>query len=258
MNLYEKKWSIKKETIWFPALPEYLSGLRILHISDVHACLYRSQDVAVELLNNAVLEPFDLCVLTGDLILNAPIEFMPFMPVIKKISKKSPVVYVQGNHETLFFNDMKKMLGHIGVFTPDNERMLLDCAYGKISVIGTRDYNHLEKTRFHGLGSLLRKNDNRFNLIISHQPQIFRYIEEKCFKLGIILSGHTHGGQIRLPYMPTLYSPNQGFFPEYGDGAYYGKHNAMYVSKGIGSTYFPFRVFNKPEVTVVRLRKYRY
>ena len=71
--------------------------------------------------------------------------------------------------------------------------------------------------------------------------------------VDLVLSGHAHGGQIRLPFVGGLIAPGQGLFPEYDAGLYTEGDTHMVVSRGIGNSVFPFRVNNRPEIVVVTL-----
>lgn len=73
--------------------------------------------------------------------------------------------------------------------------------------------------------------------------------------MDLAFTGHAHGGQIRLPIIGALFAPNQGFLPEYDGGVHREKNTTMVVSKGIGSSLIPFRVFNKPEIVLVEINK---
>ncbi|MDF2506052.1 MAG: hypothetical protein K0R06_3547 [Clostridium sp.] len=70
-----------------------------------------------------------------------------------------------------------------------------------------------------------------------------------------MFSGHAHGGQIRIPFLGGILSPNQGFFPKYSEGMHREGETSMIVSRGLGNSLFPFRIFNRPELIVVTLKK---
>lgn len=70
----------------------------------------------------------------------------------------------------------------------------------------------------------------------------------------LVLAGHAHGGQFRLPWLGGVYAPNQGFFPKYDSGQYISGETAMIVSRGLGNSSFPFRINNRPEIVVVELK----
>ena len=72
-------------------------------------------------------------------------------------------------------------------------------------------------------------------------------------EIDLVLAGHTHGGQIRLPFIGGLVAPDQGFFPKYTDGFYTVEDTTMIVSRGLGNSIIPIRTFNRPELVVIKL-----
>lgn len=88
-------------------------------------------------------------------------------------------------------------------------------------------------------------------ILLSHRPEYFRtYVSES---IDLVLSGHAHGGQFRLPFIGGLIAPGQGIFPKYDAGAYSENRTTMIVSRGIGNSIIPVRFNNRPEVVIVHL-----
>lgn len=98
---------------------------------------------------------------------------------------------------------------------------------------------------------LLSKSNSNFNILLSHRPELFKIYRK--YKIDLVFSGHAHGGQIRIPFIGGLYSSSQGKFPKYTSGMYIKNDTAMVVSKGLGNSRFPFRIFNLPELVLVTL-----
>ena len=92
-----------------------------------------------------------------------------------------------------------------------------------------------------------------FKILLAHRPKMFPLYSEYGFDL--VLSGHAHGGQVRLPFADGLIAPNQGFFPEYTSGEYKRGNCTMIVSRGLGNSIIPQRLFNHPEIVVLTLSK---
>ena len=100
--------------------------------------------------------------------------------------------------------------------------------------------------------SEMDRGEEEFTLLLSHRPELFdTYVG--C-DMDLVLSGHAHGGQFRLPFVGGLIAPNQGLFPEYDAGLYSEGDTNMIVSRGIGNSLFPFRFNNRPEVVLVELK----
>lgn len=100
--------------------------------------------------------------------------------------------------------------------------------------------------------SSLTDGEDGFVLLLSHRPELFGLYAETGIEL--VLSGHVHGGQFRLPFVGGLYGPDQGVFPEYDAGLYTAGETNMVVSRGIGNSVFPVRFNNRPEVVLIELK----
>ena len=97
----------------------------------------------------------------------------------------------------------------------------------------------------------LAAEDSGFTILLSHRPELFEtYVDHD---MNLVLTGHAHGGQFRLPLIGGLIAPNQGLFPKYDAGAYSEGNTNMIVSRGLGNSIIPFRFNNRPEVVLVEL-----
>ncbi|MGI8314280.1 metallophosphoesterase [Halobacillus mangrovi] len=94
---------------------------------------------------------------------------------------------------------------------------------------------------------------SEFTILLSHRPEKFPLYQE--FNIDLILSGHAHGGQFTIPFDGGLVAPNQGFFPEYTAGKHKENGLVMVLSRGLGNSIIPQRIFNRPEVVTVTLIK---
>lgn len=227
-------------------------GLKILQISDLHS--NNPKKININIWKKIDKLDFDIVVITGDIVINNKNQIESHIPYINELAKNYPVYYVQGNHDLKGYDYIKQLLTDSGVVVLDNEKVEVKYNDMTFNLIGLRDYYYLRKTNFNGVFELLDGiNNDNFNIILEHQPQFIDYISEYNFDL--MISGHTHGGQIRLPFMPTLYAPGQGILPKYGDGLYKVNNTYLYISKGIGTTIFPIRLFNRPEIAVLTIEK---
>ncbi|MCL2400005.1 MAG: metallophosphoesterase [Defluviitaleaceae bacterium] len=257
------------EKVTFKNLPSYLRGLKILHIADLHGRSPHKMNFniwpAINQLN------VDMAVLTGDVVLDKANQIYPHLEGLKALCKKVPVFYVDGNHENECYNEMADLLSGIGVTVLYNRQG--DFAVGSVesgaskvvSVTGFRDYEYLSRNKFKGVSPLLDNMSAKggFHVVLTHQPQIFDWLcKTNASSINsnfsaLVLAGHTHGGQIRLPFFPTLYAPGQGVLPKYGDGWYEESDGQLklFISRGVGATHFWLRTFNPSEVAVIELQK---
>ena len=101
--------------------------------------------------------------------------------------------------------------------------------------------------------SNLKYDKNQFSILLSHRPEVFNvYVDNK---IDLVLTGHAHGGQIRIPFIGGLIAPNQGIFPKYTSGVFEEDATTMIVSRGIGNSILPYRINNRPELVIVTLKK---
>ena len=99
----------------------------------------------------------------------------------------------------------------------------------------------------------LEFNSNTFTILLSHRPELFELYAN--YKFALVLSGHAHGGQIRIPFIGGLVAPNQWLLPKYDSGLYEKDNTKMIVSRGIGNSVLPFRINNNPELIYINITK---
>ena len=258
---------IRYEKAAFSNLPSHLRNVKILHIADLHG--RNPHKMHRDIWPHVLALDFDMAVLTGDVILDDISQLYPHLDGLKALAESAPVFYVEGNHEDMCSYEMARLLESIGIIVLYNRRG--NFAVGRadkgrssvVSVAGLRDYYYLKKRRFKDVHPLLDDIaiTGGFHIILTHQPQIFDWVCKKAAHTdfsALVLAGHTHGGQLRLPFFPTLYAPGQGILPRYGDGWYQGDFNEkvkMFISRGVGGTHFHIRLFNPPEVAVIELQR---
>ena len=232
-------------------------NLKIAHVSDFHNT--RLKDKTVERLKEA--EP-DIIVVTGDLIDSRKTNVQISVDFMTEAVKIAPCYYVTGNHESRTpesLNELLVALNNIGVTVLRNESTLLDVNGEKINIIGIEDpmftlkrdsTKKAKATVYESLKPLVSKE--YYDLVLCHRPEVF----DSYVSLGVdlALSGHAHGGQVRLPLIKGIISPNQGIFPRYTEGLYTKENTNMIVSRGVGNSLIPFRINNKPEVLLITLK----
>lgn len=241
-----------------PDLPENFNGYRIAHISDLHNAEYgEGNEKLLTLLAEA--KP-DIIAITGDLVDSRETNIDVALNFAREAVKIAPCYYATGNHESRVqgFAELEQGLKAAGVVVLRNESTVLEKNGQAIQIIGLDDYTFFDGSSGvecvnNMLQALERVNGEAFSVLLSHRPE---FVEEMSMRgIEVILSGHAHGGQIRLPFVGGLYGPDQGYFPEYDAGLFCVGNTSMVVSRGLGNSQFPFRVNNRPEVVLIILEK---
>jgi len=247
-------------------IPKNFDGYKILQISDLHNKEFgKKQSDLVQYTKE--IDP-DIIVITGDIIdkrRTTKEDLYIGLEYIKQLNKEYPIYFVTGNHEVWrpkFYPEVRQALLTEGVIILENETYELELNGEKISLLGINDIAEIdgeyitekERHKFRNiLNGLVNKEGDNFKILLSHRPELINiYAEEK---VDLTFTGHAHGGQIRLPFTEGLFAPNQGVLPKYTSGIHYQDESAMVVSRGLGASIFPFRIFNRPEMVVVTLKR---
>ncbi|MDW7668155.1 MAG: metallophosphoesterase [Bacillota bacterium] len=241
-------------------IPSYFDGFKILQVSDLHNKKFgENQQKIIEKIEG--ISP-DIILITGDLIDRRKYDLNLAESFINQIVKIAPVYYSSGNHEAWSgkYSDIKMMLIKNEVTVLDNQVEKYYIDNESIHIIGLKDPAFLASNYLDGINTIvieefLTKYENKeeFEIVLSHRPELLDLYENH--DIDVVFSGHAHGGQIRLPYIGGILAPDQGFFPKYDEGRYDLGSTTMYVSRGLGNSIFPFRIFNRPELVVVNLHK---
>jgi len=249
---------VYRHVVYFDNLPPHLHGLRILQISDLHA--NNPDFISLNIWQYIYNLDFDVAVITGDIIMDGrwgnPCrvgDLRPHQQYLAALASRVPTFFVEGNHEAEQMAELRPLLESLGIIVLQNQTYLLEFGNSTLKIVGTRDFSAMMRdTDTFGDMFALFTNPADFRLVLTHNPRIFDKIKDNGQML--VLAGHTHGGQVRLPFMPTLFAGGQGVFPAYGDGFYCHKNAVLYVSRGVGTTYFPVRFWNRPEIAILELR----
>ena len=208
----------------------------IAQISDLH-----NDSKFVDELSEKIttLEP-DYIVITGDLITYYNPRIDIAMKLIENIQDIAPIYFVQGNHEyfSSCYDELKEQLSEKNVVILEDDFSETN----DLNIIGLLDASK----------TIIDVENDKFTLLLAHRPELFdTYVE---MNVDLVLAGHTHGGQICLPFFGGFYAPNQGFFPKYLVGRYQSENTTMIISRGIGTGKIPFRFLSDPELVVVRIQ----
>ncbi|MBP3445950.1 MAG: metallophosphoesterase, partial [Clostridia bacterium] len=196
-------------TVSSDRLPEAFNGYRIAHISDLHnAKIGENNKNLIAMLQDA--EP-DIIAITGDLIDSRNTDIEIAIQFAEEAVKIAPCYYVTGNHEARVseYDDLKNGLTELGIIILEDERIYLDQNGETITLIGINDpsfksdylFGDSETVVETHLQELMNESDS-FTLLLSHRPELFEiYVNNE---VDLVLSGHAHGGQFRLPFVGGL------------------------------------------------------
>lgn len=249
------KYNVKSEDI-----PSEFDNFRIVQISDLHNAEFGENNEKLLLMLKQA--DADIIAITGDMIDSRNTDIDVAISFAQKAVNIAPVYYVNGNHESRVLGEYEKLkqgLTDAGVNILENSSADITIGDEAITLIGINDPTFrmdivddtMEQNIAHQLVNVIPDNDN-YKVLLAHRPE---YFDVYAGKVDLVLSGHAHGGQFRIPFIGGLVAPGQGFFPEYYEGSHIKENTEMIVSRGIGNSIIPFRINNKPEIIVAELTK---
>ena len=234
-------------------------SIRIVLITDLHSHIYgKNQAKLVSLIKK---QKPDIIALAGD-IADDQVPIEGTKQLLAGLNGLAPIYYVSGNHE-FWSNDIiniKDTITKYDVIILENSYEQIKVRNSNIIIGGVDDpdvvkYDKLDfdwQGEMHKTFSELQDKPD-FKIFLAHRPELIEIHKEYSFDL--VLSGHSHGGQVRLPFILNgLFAPNQGWFPKYAGGVY--KHDSLthIVSRGLSYNPRLPRVFNPPEVVVIDVK----
>lgn len=237
---------VRENVVTLEGLPAAFDGFTILHLTDLHADISRRAiDRLVEMLPGL---HYDICVLTGDF---RGQTFGPFEAALAGLARvraqlHGPVYAVLGNHDTI---RMLPGIEEMGIRMLLNESVAIERGGEHIHLAGVDDAHYYRADNLQKAGEGIGLGE--VAVLLSHTPEIFRQAAHAGFQL--MLSGHTHGGQICLPgEVPLTLDADLPRLMGAGAWSYGGM--AGYTSVGVGTSIVPVRLNCRPEITLHRLR----
>lgn len=239
-------------------IPSDFNNYKIVQVSDFHNTKSKklTNDLVLKIKN---INP-DIIVLTGDLIDAKKTNVDIAISFIKEIKSIAPIYFVTGNHEasTKKYDELKEKLTSNNVVILDNKNEIIKVNNSEINLLGIDDPQFENNTYRDDMTIVLDEvkqieyDDKKFSILLSHRPELFNTYVDRKFDL--VLTGHAHGGQIRIPFIGGLIAPNQGIFPKYTSGEFNENETTMIISRGIGNSILPFRINNRPELVTITLK----
>ncbi|MEX2461722.1 MAG: metallophosphoesterase [Paenibacillaceae bacterium] len=244
----ERYWmETKQVSLTFPKLPKTFAGMRMVQFSDVHLGKYYKKERLESLVTEIMMLKPDLISFTGDLFDiydGEPTD--EIIPILAKLSAPYGKFAVVGNHDHASgLSEVTSILKKSGFCVLINDQEIVELKGQRIRIVGVDDM-FLGKPNVQA--ALQDVEEQLFTLLLSHAPD---YADQAShFPIDLQLSGHSHGGQVRIPVIGALTTPKFG--QKYVQGLYKVKDSKLlvYVNRGIGTTHLPIRLFCRPEITV--------
>lgn len=259
--LVEPKWIECTQTeIHVPGLPPSLDGYRIAHLSDVHHNMAQGRTFLPRVIERTNALDADLVALTGDFVTHDPRRMHDAVRQLAALRAPDGVFACRGNHDyVLSLQAWRHAFEGVGIHLLENQHVLVHRQrvhwpsrhreHGSLVVAGVGDLWHGASH----VGRALRgAPEHVTRILLAHNPQVAEVVTE-CQRIALTLSGHTHGGQVRLfnKSHPLLSDGTR----KYVSGRVRAPHTEVYVSRGVGTSALHLRWNCRPEVALVILRR---
>jgi hypothetical protein len=254
-----RNYEITRRTIAIRGLPPELAGLRIVQLTDIHHGPWIPLSHVRGVVSATNELHADLVLLTGDYVHRSPAYIEPVAAVLGGLRARIGVLGVLGNHDWWESAPItRKAFAAAGIPLIDNarrfvtsDRTLAAEADAGLCIAGVGDYYEDRQLYGEALGGV---PDAVPRILLSHNPDV---AEDPAFlssglRVDLMLSGHTHGGQIYVPGLGTPGVPSR-YGQKYASGLVQGPACPVYICRGVGHTVLPVRIGVPPEVAVIEL-----
>ncbi len=262
-------YKVRKETIYFPDLPEAFDGFTITQLSDIHSGSLSDIKGVQKGIDLANAQNSDLLVFTGDLVNNIATEMEPWVEGFSKLSAPYGKYSVLGNHdygdyirwESVMAKEanmrrLREIHAEIGFELLLNDAVMIHKHGQHIALIGVENWG---KRGFHQYGDLKKATKNipleSFKILMSHDPSHWDEVTlDRNQHIHLTLAGHTHGMQFGIELFSFKWSPIQYVYKQWA-GLYNSEGRYLYVNRGFGYHGLKGRIGVWPEVTVLTLKQ---
>lgn len=235
------------------------TSLRIALISDLHLKEYGKDNI--DLVNKIKEQSPDIIILAGDFTLRYSTDYSSLLKLLPQLNEIAPTYYSLGNHEiylledTDFEKDVRKTGVHLLInqseyFEKDGEKILIGGLKTYPFFGGYTEKNTSEEKVY--FKEFLKQEKDCYGILICHYPEYYMWKLSE-YDIDLMLSGHTHGGLIRIPGIGGLVAPEQGFFPKYDKGLYKSDTATMIITSGLSNSNFVPRINNPGEICIINI-----
>lgn len=244
---------------------ELENPIRIVQLTDLHNKEFGKENE--RLINIIINQNPDIVVMTGDMINNNEEDDSVVTNLVRKLSKYVPVYFSMGNHEISYVNrfecDIVSDLKNAGAIVLNYEYKDIVIKGNDVRIGGYYGFywtphmitDNVDESEIMNEFSEAFEDTNKFKLLLCHIPTTWldwNRIDD--YPIDLILCGHYHGGQVRIPFVGGLYAPYVGWFPKYTKGLFVGKEANCILSTGLGSEGMIPRINNPPEIVIIDLK----
>jgi predicted MPP superfamily phosphohydrolase len=252
----EAKWCrVVRQTIVLPKLPATFRGLKVALIADVHHGPFVPLAYIRHIVSMANAQKPDLTLLAGDYVHHHHSYIAPGIDALGKLQAKLGRFAVRGNHDNHPYRDSNHnyqanssaALAHAELPDLDNTGVWLERGRDRLRICGVGD---LWTDRQDLGGALADATDDDAVVMLSHNPDFAETLRDK--RVGLILSGHTHGGQLFVPGLGAPIVPSR-YGQKYLHGLVDGPSCQVFITRGVGTITPPARLFCRPEIVLITL-----
>ena len=243
----DDRFIVNHERIWLDALPDAFSGLRVVQISDIHHGLFLPKEWLAEAVQQANRLHPDIVALTGDFVTYSRAHIGPATEILGRLRARYGVYAVLGNHDFRVDADaIAHALRRQRIDVLRNRHISLGVGGASLYLAGVDDYGYGADVR-RAMRGIPR---DAATVLLAHNPRIISLASRQG--VSLVLSGHTHGGQVNIPILGTVYgrSPQR---LRYKIGWDRLGMTQIYVSRGIGTIVLPWRLRCPAEITDLEL-----
>jgi hypothetical protein len=247
----EPRWlEVTRPRIHVRGLHPALEGLRIALLTDMHAGEGTPLSLIRRACRTAMAERPDLVALTGDFAADGSGDFGRVLGAMACLDAPLGVYAVPGNHDYIVGIDTwhRQVRAHPRIVDLTNAAVTREVGGARLCVAGVDDYS-MGAPR---MDILPAPEERDFTLLLAHDPDQAERARRVCDRVDLVVSGHTHGGQVRLPWIGALRNPAERE-DLYEEGLRRRPWTQVYTSRGVGTVHLPVRFLCRPEVAVLEL-----
>lgn len=244
---------VKEYNVINKSFPSEFYGLKVIHISDIHYGKHFNKEKLEKVVNKINEINPDIVVLTGDLIDNKlnDDQINELKKLLSQINSNLGKYAISGNHDTKY-DYFDYIINDSGFINLDDSYNIIYGKKSNIMISGISSNIESNKTVNEKLSESINysnNNETNYKILLIHEPD---YIDEiKDIEYDLILSGHSHNGQVRLPIIGAIYKPIGS--KKYYDNHYILDKKELFISSGLGTSIINLRLFNKPSINFYRI-----